>query len=159
MPSNELEDLSNIDFNDYVKSLANGLFTFYGVSAANISLVIDIRDTTLGIDTAIPCGLVINELVSNSLKYAFPDGKHGKVLISLIRNHGDTRHDNAYELIVSDDGIGIPEDFDISKADSLGLQLVTNLVEHQLQGNVQINRTSGTEFQISFNELQYKKRI
>jgi PAS domain S-box-containing protein len=152
-------DLSNIDFNEYVRSLANGLFTFYGINPANISLKIDIKDAALGIDTAIPCGLVINELVSNSLKYAFPAENHGKVLISLIRNHSDTEQDSTYELIVKDDGIGMPEDLDISKAESLGLQLVTNLVKHQLQGDVQLNRDGGTEFRIQFKELQYKKRI
>ncbi|MEN8263012.1 MAG: histidine kinase dimerization/phosphoacceptor domain -containing protein [Nitrospirota bacterium] len=152
-------DLANIDFGDYIQSLSDNLFMFYGISPHLVTLKVDVKDIILSIDTAIPCGLIINELVSNSLKYAFPEERKGELLISLKQNKADNVNDTMYELIVSDNGIGIPEDFDISKADTLGLQLVVNLTEHQLQGKLEVNRANGTDFHIQFKELSYKKRI
>ncbi len=93
---------------------------------------------------AVPCGLMLNELVSNSLKYAFPDGRTGEIKIQL---HADNERDLA--LIVSDNGVGFPKDLDWQNLKSLGLQLVNNLVE-QLAGTVQLHRNSGTEFRITF---------
>ncbi|MBI5409631.1 MAG: sensor histidine kinase [Nitrospirae bacterium] len=146
-------DLANINFNDYIASLAKSLLMFYGKNYGGVSMKIDALDINLAIDAAIPCGLIINELISNSLKHAFPEGRKGAVLISFKKT------DNEYELTVSDDGAGIPEGFDVSKTKSLGLQLVSNLVEHQLQGRLELHREKGTEFRIRFKELMYKKRI
>jgi two-component sensor histidine kinase len=106
----------------------------------------------IGLDTAIPCGLIINELVTNSLKYAFPHGKKGTVEVKFKENG------NYYTLIVSDDGIGLSEDFNLEKIDSLGLQLVKTLVG-QLDGNLEIDERNGTTFTIKFEELLYKKRL
>jgi len=150
-------DLTNIDFNDYVKNLSNGLLMSYDISPARISVAVSEHGMNLPIDTAIPCGLIINELISNSLKYAFPDGKAGKITITF--NQTSIDGNSGYELKVSDNGIGIPDDIDIRKTRSLGLQLVTNLAEHQLQGEIALTRSHGTEFSIRFSKLKYKKRI
>ncbi|MBI5665341.1 MAG: GAF domain-containing protein [Nitrospirae bacterium] len=150
-------DLSNIDFNDYINSLASDLFKFYGVDSSRIALNLDIGKIAFEIDTAIPCGLLVNELLTNSLKHAFPDGRKGEIDITLRKKEPDGA-DN-YELIISDNGVGIPEDFDISKTRSLGLQLIHTLTEHQLQGRLDLDRTNGTRFHISFRALRYKKRI
>lgn len=151
------KDLTNIDFNEYIKSLVNDLFISYKVSAGRITMNMDIEVVTFKIDTAIPCGLIINELVSNSLKYAFPKGKDGEIKISL-RRIADLDSDT-FELIVADNGAGISKDLDIRKTESLGLRLITNLAENQLQGEVELNRNEGTEFKIKFKEAKYKERI
>ncbi|MEK6766091.1 MAG: ammonium transporter [Planctomycetota bacterium] len=151
------KDLANINFNDYIKNLVNDLFLSYKVSTSKVSLKMNIEAVSFGIDTAIPCGLIVNELVSNSLKYAFPKGKDGEIKISL-RKIVDLKSD-MYELTVSDNGAGIPRDLDIRKTESLGLRLITNLAENQLQGKVELNRNEGTEFQIKFKEAKYKERI
>ncbi|MBI5664812.1 MAG: PAS domain S-box protein [Nitrospirae bacterium] len=127
--------LGNIDFNDYITSLSNSLFAFYGKSTKNISVKVHADGVFLGIDTAIPCGLIINELLSNSLKYAFPNDRSGNISITLKNMAGGSHWD--YELIVRDSGIGLPAGLDIRKTSSLGLQLVINLSEHQLQGAVE----------------------
>ena len=106
----------------------------------------------MNIETAIPCGLIINELISNSLKYAFPKGKNGKIHVSLKRQH------NKYELTISDNGIGFPEDLDFRNTKSLGLQLVNNLVE-QIDGEITLDYSQGTKFTIIFKEMEYKERI
>ncbi len=141
------KDLANIDFNGYIKSLADDLFRSYGVSIDKIALKMDIDSVSFGIDTAIPCGLIINELVSNSLKYAFPEDRKGEIKIALRRTDR-----NEVELVVSDDGVGIPEDLDFRNTESLGLQLVSGLAEDQLQGKIKLNRAKGTEFRIRFKE-------
>ncbi|MBI4682149.1 MAG: HAMP domain-containing protein [Nitrospirae bacterium] len=152
------KDLTNIDFKDYINCLANELFSFYGISPKKILLKISSENIRLPIDTAIPCGLIINELVSNSLKYAFPEGKNGEINIILDKTSADD-NDNFYNLTVSDNGIGIPGDLDIRRLKSLGLQLVITLVEHQLKGGMQLDRSKGTLFDIHFKELKYKSRI
>ncbi len=150
-------DLSDIDFNDYVYSLASDLFKFYAVDTDKIALKLDIEDIAFEIDTAIPCGLLINELLTNSLKHAFPEGRGGEINISLRKKQ--IAGDIEYEMIVGDNGVGIPEDFDIGKTKSLGLQLIMTLTEHQLQGKFHLDRTRGTKFHINFKKLKYKKRI
>jgi Amt family ammonium transporter len=148
------KDLANIDFNDYIKNLVNDLFISYKVSTGKITMKMNIEAVSFGIDTAIPCGLIVNELVSNSLKYAFPGGKDGEIKISLR-----TLEEGDIELIVSDNGVSIPKDLDFRNTESLGLRLITNLTEKQLQGKVELNRNKGTEFQIKFKEAKYKERI
>jgi len=149
-------DLSNIDFNDYITNLSHDLFKFYGVDTDRITLKLDLERIAFEIDTAIPCGLLVNELLTNSLKHAFPDGRRGEICI-MLREKADSG--STYEMVVSDNGIGIPADFDIAKTKSLGLQLIHTLTEHQLQGRLSLDRTNGTTFHITFRKLRYKKRI
>jgi two-component sensor histidine kinase len=150
-------DLANIDFNNYIRTLVNSLISFYEKLTRNISLKIDIDDIALGVDTAIPCGLVINELVTNSLKHAFPDGREGEIII--IVKKLETAGEKNIDLTVSDNGIGIPEGLDIQNTKSLGLKLVTTLIEHQLQGSFELKSENGTAFHMRFKELEYKKRL
>lgn len=145
-------DLTTINFTEYINSLVNGIFFSHNIMKEQIKPVIKIKDIRLNIETAIPCGLIINELVSNSIKHAFPNGKTGTVYISLQSK------DEVYKLSVKDDGIGLPEDLDLKKTASLGLQLVNNLIK-QIDGDIQIIRNQGTEFDITFKELEYNKRI
>ncbi len=151
------EDIANIDFSDYIASLANGLFSFYDISPLRIQLKLDIESINLVLDTSIPCGLIINELISNALKHAFPDDSKGELSISFRKLN--VLGKDTYNLIVKDNGVGVPADLDFRKTRSLGLQLVTTLVEHQLQGSLKLERTSGTEFNILFREPEYKKRM
>ena len=143
-------NLAKIDFAGYIKSLTNTLLLAYATKD-NISFSIDVEDISLSIDVAIPCGLILNELVSNSLKHAFPEGRapssYGKKCeIKIILRSVD---DNDIELIVSDNGVGLPADLDFRKTKSLGWQLVVALV-NQLEGNIELNRIEGTEFRIRF---------
>jgi len=139
------KDFANVDFNGYVKSIANHLIRSYAVAPDKIRLNTKIEDVSLGLDNAIPCGLIINELISNSLKYAFPKDRKGEINIVL-------REINSHEiqLTVSDDGIGIPAEIDIRETESLGLQLVHILAENQLEGSIELDREAGTAFRIRF---------
>jgi two-component sensor histidine kinase len=112
-----------------------------------------VEEILLNIETSIPLGLIISELISNSLKYAFPNKKEGIIKLTLEAN------DNDYNLIISDDGVGLPEDVDYRNTESsLGLRLVNSLVK-QLDGSIELNRSQGTQFIIKFKELQYKDRL
>lgn len=143
-------DLAQIDFKDYVRTLATNLFHSYGISQQQIGLSIAVEDISLTLDTAIPCGLIINELISNALKYAFPNHRTGKITIYLssLHNKHSTNYDQGI-LIISDDGIGISDTVDWETTPSLGLRIVRNLVE-QIKGTLAVNRDRGTTFQLIF---------
>jgi two-component sensor histidine kinase len=145
-------DLAKIDFADYIKSLASVLFASYGLSS-NIKHSINVEDVLFDIETAIPCGLIVNELLTNSIKHAFPRDRTGKIIINLHRDEEEN-----FILTVSDNGVGFPEDIDFKNTDTLGLQLVNTLVG-QLDGTIELNEDEGTEFTITFQELHYKNRI
>jgi two-component sensor histidine kinase len=141
----QTDDFTNIDFNKYVSDLAGSLFQSYGVDRELISLKIKVESISLKIDQAIPCGLIINELISNSLKYAFPKGREGVIEISMRRIRNDR-----IELSVSDNGIGLDEGIDYRNTDSLGLELVVRMAEKQLKGRIELDRDKGTRFIIKF---------
>ncbi|MDI6724968.1 MAG: histidine kinase dimerization/phosphoacceptor domain -containing protein [Methanobacterium sp.] len=146
-------DFTNINFNNYIHNLLAYLSYSHNLGPEKIKMNINVEDISLDINTAIPCGLIINELVTNSIKYAFPGGRSGTINIEL---HSD--YEDEYVLIVGDDGIGLPEDIDFKNTDSLGLQLVNSLSK-QLEGYIELDRTNGTQFKIIFNKLKYKDRI
>ena len=137
------ENLASINLKEYVKSLVSGLVRSYRVNTDRITPKIKVEDIFLGVDTAIPCGLIINELVSNALKHAFPDRK-GEITVTL---HS---FDDIIELIVSDNGIGIPDNIDFKAAETLELHLVTILAEDQLEGEITLDKRKGTSFKITF---------
>lgn len=137
------KDFARVDFTEYVQSLTGHLYHSFGMSDKAIKFKINIKDVLLDINTAIPCGLIINELVSNSFKHAFPDGKKGEIHISM-----HPLNEDEIELAVSDNGVGVPEDVDFRNTESLGLHLVTILAEGQLHGAIQLDRKRGTKFQI-----------
>jgi PAS domain S-box-containing protein len=144
-------DLARIDFTDYIRSLASELFASYKVGP-NIKLEINGAEVLLDIFTAVPSGLIVNELLTNSIKHAFPDGKEGKIFIKLRKKS------KTYHITLADDGVGLPDDIDFKNTKTFGLQLV-NMLMDQLDGTIEINQKDGTEFKITFKELKYKDRI
>ncbi len=148
------KDLANIRLRDYVNDLANDLFKSYNLSTGNVEFKMEIEDIPIGIDTSIPCGLIINELLSNSLKHAFPENRKGEIKID-IRSANDSK----IEMVYSDNGIGLPEMFDFRKSTGFGFQMIVDLVEYKLMGNIELIRDRGTTFQISFKEIKYKERM
>jgi PAS domain S-box-containing protein len=147
------KDLSRIDFAEYIRNLAVHLFHSYQVDPGRVQLKQDIEGIFLDINTGIPCGLIMNELISNSLKHAFPGGRSGNVYLELKR-----QDDRRLCLVVRDDGIGLPEGLDIQKTKTLGMQIVT-LLAYQLDGTIELSRKQGTEFRILFQELEYPSRV
>ena len=141
----QCDDLANINLGDYIRSLTSYLFNSYGVASHMVKLAIHVDSAPLGLDRAIPCGLIINELVSNALKYAFPDGRRGEIVVDLARNG-----DGKLILTVKDDGVGLPKGMDITDTPSLGLQLVNTLVK-QLDGTLEVDSTNGTAFSMVFS--------
>ncbi len=148
----ESSGLTRIGFSDYIKHLTTYLFQSYIVDMKRIELKLDVEDILLDIDTAIPCGLIINELVTNSIKHAFDDGKEGSIIIQLHK-----LNDKLF-LSVRDDGVGFPKTLDYKNTETLGLQLINSLVM-QLDGTLELKINHGTEFKIMFNEMQYTQRI
>jgi len=137
--------IASVDFGEYTQRLVDDLFHSFGVSDDQIVSRIDIDNTTLSVDTAIPCGLIINELVSNSLKHAFPGNRKGEVYVELCSD------ELACTLTVGDNGIGLPPDIERRRDQSLGLQLVSTLVQ-QLGGDIKVDTGLGATFRITFGE-------
>lgn len=145
-------ELVRLEFSDYVRDLIADLFRTYGASGNHIAIETNIDDVAFEVDTAVPCGLIINELISNVFKHAFPPGRNGSVYISL-RAAAEKR----YVLEVRDTGVGFEEGFDWETCNSLGLQLVRDLTR-QLEGRLEVSSNGGTVFRITFNELHYRER-
>jgi len=140
-------DISRIDLKDYIQFLSGELFSFYGVKSNLVHLTINAPAIMVNIDTAIPLGLMVNELISNAIKHAFPDDRKGEIVIDI------TKDKHEISLVVRDNGVGIPADFDWHNAKSLGIRLVNSLVE-QLQGTIEVDRTGGTAFNIVVKEKE-----
>jgi two-component sensor histidine kinase len=151
-----------LNFSEYIKKLAENLFKTYRLSGKNIHLNMDLEENLFfDMDAAVPLGIIVNELLSNSLKHAFPCRDKGEIQIKLCRekieecinsieeNENEVCKCASFILIVSDNGIGIPENLDLEDLDSLGLQLVVSLVD-QLDGELELKRNNGTEFTIRF---------
>jgi two-component sensor histidine kinase len=151
------KNLAGIESSEYIKDLTRNLLTSYGVSDSQIRLAVVAEGITLGMDTAVPCGLIINELVSNSLKHAFPSGGGGEIRVELTRSERPAREDpqaqggNWYLLVVADNGIGFPKGLDFRKTESLGLKIVCTLTA-QLSGRIDLERNGGSRFTILFQE-------
>ncbi len=146
------QELARIDFGRYVKDLVSGLYSSYGIETSGIKLELDLESVLLEPDSAITCGLIINELVSNSLKHAFADKRKGTIKIVLC-----SIDERSLELSVSDDGIGLPPQLDIRNAESLGLRLILMLSEDQLDGDIKLDRTGGTKFTVRFKRCNTRK--
>lgn len=145
-------NLSQIDFKKYSENLINYLYQSYRLVSRMVEFRIETNDIFLDIETAIPLGLIINELVSNSLKYAFKSSDQiGQIDIKL------SKLENFYELIVSDNGIGLAKDFDFKNTNTLGSQLVISLTE-QVDGEITIDNSEGAKFIIKFEEIKYRER-
>jgi PAS domain S-box-containing protein len=145
-------DISEINIGNYLSDLTAHLLKAYKVNSDEVEYSIKADKILVGIDTAIPCGLILNELINNILKHAFPEGHRGVIDI-LLKKCGED-----IILEVSDNGTGIPDSFNTEDSDSLGMQLIDTLVK-QLEGNIEIDNSSGTSFKITIKEIKYRERI
>jgi two-component sensor histidine kinase len=140
------EDLAHIEFKDYLQNLLQSIASTY--KRHDIVFSVDMENVALDVNIGIPCGLIVNELVSNCLKYAFPDGRKGTITVGITRNS-----EGNYVLTVADNGIGFPADVDFRKTSSLGLQLV-NVLAEQIHGTIELSneraKTEGARFHITF---------
>ncbi|AAM06135.1 sensor histidine kinase [Methanosarcina acetivorans] len=160
------DGLEMLNFSPYIEELAKSLFHTYRIGNSDIRLKLDLeQNISFDMDTAVPLGIIVNELVSNSLKHAFPDGGTGEITIKLHREENGEQINNPnkncsvnFILSVSDNGVGIAENLNIEDLDSLGLQLVTTLVE-QLNAELELKRNNGTEFILKFIVTEKKSGI
>jgi PAS domain S-box-containing protein len=148
------KNLSQVNLSDYVRDLANALMKSHNAGKEQISLMVDVERIPISIDTITPLGLVLNELMTNALKYAFPDNKKGEIIIRARLNE-----DEIIELTFGDNGIGIPQDIDLEETESLGLTIVRTLVESQIKGNLELRTQNGTVFIIKFKDKDHPARI
>ncbi len=139
------KSLSQIDFAQFLPQLAANLFRSFGVNRATVRLKLEVASLMLGVDVAIPCALIVNELISNAIKYAFPGERSGEILVSL-----QVSPDAKIRLSVRDDGVGLPQAIDHLHTESLGLRLVHTLTS-QLRGTLGVQRDHGTQFTICFD--------
>jgi two-component sensor histidine kinase len=137
------EPLGKVNFALYLKDLTQSLFQVYE-SRGKIALKLDLQEVWLSMDSALPCGLILNELISNALKHGFPDDMKGEVRIAFASDDS-----NQITLIVSDNGVNFPEDLDFQNTQTLGLQLVQALTQ-QLNGTLELDRSGGTTFRMTF---------
>ena len=141
------KDFLKVDINKYIHRIAQNLFVSHGVDTAKISLKIGKSDISLSLDSAISCGLIITELITNSLKYAFPKNRKGEIRVEF-----GYLGDGQLEMRMSDDGVGMPAYFDFRDSDTLGVKIANALAEHQLGGTITLDSTNGTKFFIRFKE-------
>jgi two-component system, sensor histidine kinase PdtaS len=138
------KDFGRADFSAFLDTLIPVLMSSYGVDPDRIALSVNAAEVHMPIGIAVPCGLIVNELISNAFKHGFPDGRRGEVRIGL-----DGQDDGRATLVVSDDGVGIAKDLDVQDGNTFGLQLVMLLAE-QLGGELTIERANPTRFQLQF---------
>ncbi len=150
----ESKDLFNIDFQVYVSDLAALLMKSRAISDTDVSLALEMDKIAVSIDVAIPCGMILTELISNTFKHAFPGRKKGEVRIGIGRLAG-----GEIEVAYADNGIGVPQGFDFRNQPTLGLQMIFMLGEHQLQGQVQFESGRGVACRIRFNEAIFRARF
>ena len=148
------KNLSNIDFKEYVEDLAKLLMQSFGAESRKIDSKLELENVNILIDSAIPLGLILNELVSNIFKHAFPNKKDGKIFIRLFKDD-----DNIINLQLSDNGIGLPHNFDIRKDGSMGLSSVFSLVERQLKGSISAKSENGLKWHIKINDSLHQERV
>ncbi|MCC7263723.1 MAG: hypothetical protein IT369_14510 [Candidatus Latescibacteria bacterium] len=142
-------DLARIDFTNYVQILVPRLFDSYQTTGQQVSLKLEVAAISLEVSQAIPCGLIINELIANALKHAFREGRQGQLVLSMAQTAGDEE----IVLVVADNGIGLPDEVVLGQANTLGLQLVQVLTK-QLKGRITIDRSAGTRFELRFPWLR-----
>jgi two-component sensor histidine kinase len=145
------DDLRKIDFSDYLRTLTSELFNSYNLSPG-ISLNMEIDKLDIDVNTSVPLALIVNEIVSNSLKHGFKDKDNGNIWINFYKK------DQEYELIVEDDGVGFSDNLDFKKTESFGMQIVNSLTQ-QLNGKISMEKTEGTRFILNFKDKFYQEDI
>ncbi len=146
-------NFKKLNLSNYVAALVDKLSDSYETYSKGIKISIDTDEVYLNIETAHPCGLIINELIANALEHAFPNHRQGTIWLSLKKDDREQ-----IILTITDDGMGFPENLDFRQTESLGLQLVCTLTE-QLEGEIELNQSQGTSFKITFSELDYDERV
>jgi two-component sensor histidine kinase len=148
-------NLVQINLDEYLRSLGKTIMSSYS-SGRTIKFMAELEPIQTNVETAIPCGLIVAELLSNALKYAFPDNRAGEILLSLRKNVADQ-----IVLTIRDNGVGIPADLDLASVGSLGLKLVTDLAQFQLGGKMLLKKDPGTEIEIivPFGEWEKNPRL
>ncbi|MBF0336398.1 MAG: sensor histidine kinase [Nitrospirae bacterium] len=147
------DNIARIDFSVYVDKLVQNLYHIYRNQLERIQLNISVSELELGIDTAVPCGLLINEMLTNAVKHAFPDEMRGEVCIGLSNTP-----EGYIELIVRDNGIGISEAIDIRNNKTMGLELILGITEIQLGGKVELKNKEGTEIKVRFKPVKERRK-
>jgi PAS domain S-box-containing protein len=147
------KDLGQVDFGEYIGRLVENLCFSYSQLDSYIQPHLEVASVPLNLETAIPCGLLINELVTNSLKHGYPKGRYGEIYIQFDRDKDELLH-----LRVQDNGVGIPDRINWQNSPSLGLKLVRILAQ-QLKAKIECDRTNGTSFSLTFQELNYRPRF
>ena len=146
-------DLARVDFSEYLKALVSHLSESYNLDSRKISCQLNVEPIALNIESAHPCGLIVNELVTNAFKHAFRERQEGQVWLNF---HKDSQ--NQIVLTVKDNGVGLPPDLNFQDTESLGMQLICTLTK-QLEGRITVENCHGTRFQPIFSELNYKNRL
>ena len=139
------EKLSEIDLKNYLSKITTSIFQSYAADHSKVKLNSNVENSPINLNQAYPLGLIINELISNALKYAFPDNREGEIKVSV------KKQDKELDLTIIDNGVGMPEDVDWKNTNTLGLKLVSTLVENQLDGSIDMESKNGTKFAIKFN--------
>jgi PAS domain S-box-containing protein len=147
------DNLGQIDFADYLQRLINNLFFSFGEEVGDVHPILEVEPITLNLETAIPCGLIVNEIITNAFKHAFPQGQPGEIRIRLFSDIEQHLH-----LHLMDNGIGIPDDLDWENSPSLGLRLVRILAQ-QLKATLNFKRDAGTTVELTFSQLKYRPRF
>jgi len=150
----EARNLSQINLKDYIGDLAELLLESYRVAPGKLSLRLDLEDVLVVIDTAIPCGLIVNELISNALKHAFPKARTGEIRIKLSRSES-----GEIQLTIADNGVGLPPGYDFRTEGHFGLQNILSLAEGQLRGKISFDARQGVSCQLKFKDNFYQPRI
>jgi two-component sensor histidine kinase len=148
------KNLSSINFKTYINDLIESIKYSYLNNNKSIIFETQLVDFPLLIDTAIPCGLVLNELIVNSILYAFPDDRDGVITINTLHDK-----EGFVKIDVADNGIGLPPDFDLDSGSGLGLTIVKNIVEKQMKGSIEYQSKNGLTFNISFKDSLYEPRV
>jgi len=147
-------NLSSIDLGEYVKELAHLLAESHSIESDRIAIDISAENVVTLLDTAVPCGLLLNELITNSFKHAFPEGRRGRIALKLHREG-----DGVVELTVSDDGVGVPEEFDFDRHGRIGLKIIRAIGEEQLQGSISFASNNGVRCTVRFRDSRYSPRV
>jgi PAS domain S-box-containing protein len=150
----QVQDLSRLNISEYLQELAHLILQNCRASFGQISLTFDIEAIPMLFDVVIPCGLIVNELLSNAVRYAFPGEREGEIAIKLFRNEN-----GKLELHVADNGVGVPPGFDFRHQDTLGLQSVVALAEHQMQGSIRFTGDNGVKCVVEFPDNLYTERV
>lgn len=141
----EAKDFMSIDIFEYVNDLVKGLVAVYGIDRNKVKVKVKVEKLLMKIDLVVPCGMIINELLTNAFKYAFPGNSRGEIMIVLR-----LINKKMLEIIVKDNGIGLGKGFNLDKSKTMGLALVVSTIEHQLGGKIKFSQTGGTRVKINF---------